>query len=923
MSSDIDKHIEMDDLKTKFIDTGLLFGSVLGVAAFIPGALAIFEIGFDSSHYIDIIVLLLFFIIYIFRKRIEIGIKSICIITGLFLFAFSDLYFFGILSINKSLVIVAMFLFFLNFQLKKTIFIFAGFSIIFAIIAFLHLTSDIGYDIDHNKRAANVNIWIITYILITIISFSVILLLREYYKRFAKLVNTLETKNKHIQENESKYTEIYNAASDAIIIYDMPGNILEVNQAMREMFKCKGDEYIGRKPAEFSEGIPPYDEENSKKMIKKAILEGEHSFDWRSKDLEGNVFWTKVTLKKTILQGEDRVLAIIKDIDIEKCFALELEKHKNNLEEIVNERTEELQALNEELNESNERLSQMFDDLEYQKSLVDEKEKRLHTIIFNQGEGLTIVDLEENIKFANKVMHEIFDVDDGQLIGRNFKKFIAGDDWELVLSQTEKRKQKLRSTYEIKISSATGRSKYVILSAAPDYDENGKVIGAIANFRDITERIQEQQKLQELNEELTTSNEELNEAYRRLKKLNQDIAIQKAIIEKNEKRLHTVIHNQGEGLGITDLDENFVFASDAAHRILEVPEGLLVGKNLKEFFDDSEWEKLLKETQNRKKGKRTTYELTVSLLNGKKKHLIVTGSPDYNENGEIVGTIANFRDISERIQKEQRMLELNEELEVMNEELYEANNELSYQKNELQKTLDKLKETQQQLIQSEKMATLGILAAGVAHEINNPLNFIMGGVTALDHMLKDEELEMEEIEEIIQAVKEGVRRASVIVAGLGTFSRQTNTFDDNCDLHKIIDNSLMILHNKIKYKVELIKKYHSEDIIIKANEGKLHQIFLNILTNAVQAIEKKGVITITTELKKDHVHLSFKDTGKGIKEEYLNKITDPFFTTKEPGEGTGLGLSIVLQIIEEHNGYISFNSQEGKGTDVIIQLPLN
>jgi PAS domain-containing protein len=104
----------------------------------------------------------------------------------------------------------------------------------------------------------------------------------------------------------------------------------------------------------------------------------------------------------------------------------------------VNERTEELQALNEELNESNERLSQMFDDLEYQKSLVDEKEKRLHTIIFNQGEGLTIVDLEENIKFANKVMHEIFDVDDGQLIGRNFKKFIAGDDWELVLSQTEK-----------------------------------------------------------------------------------------------------------------------------------------------------------------------------------------------------------------------------------------------------------------------------------------------------------------------------------------------------------------------------------------------------------------------------------------------------------------------------------------------------
>jgi len=257
-----------------------------------------------------------------------------------------------------------------------------------------------------------------------------------------------------------------------------------------------------------------------------------------------------------------------------------------------------------------------------------------------------------------------------------------------------------------------------------------------------------------------------------------------------------------------------------------------------------------------------------------------------------------------------------------------VNENLTFQKEELTNTLAALQKTQNQLIESEKMASLGVLTAGVAHEINNPLNFIQAGIYGIENFFEENPdcqtscNHHEEISTIIDRMKTGVSRVSGIVTSLNHFSRQQDTVNQQCDIQKIIDNCLLILNNQLKYKAEIIKKYTSENFTIYGNDGKLHQVFINILVNAIQAIDENGKIEITTSILGDNLITSIKDNGCGINEENLKNIFDPFFTTKEVGVGTGLGLSISYGIIKEHKGLIEYKSKIGIGTEAIITLPI-
>lgn len=257
----------------------------------------------------------------------------------------------------------------------------------------------------------------------------------------------------------------------------------------------------------------------------------------------------------------------------------------------------------------------------------------------------------------------------------------------------------------------------------------------------------------------------------------------------------------------------------------------------------------------------------------------------------------------------------------LNDTLVQTNEKLSVQKEKLEVALEERNESQKQLFLSEKMAAIGVLAAGLGHEINNPLNFIKGGLKILKESLETENPDQEEINTYFHTMEEGVRRCAAITKSLSNYSRQGGDLNEACDVREIVKSCLLILNHKLNDQIDILQTYQTDSLIARGNEGKLHQVFMNVLTNAIQAVDRKGSIEIKGGKKDAKIVVAILDNGVGISETNQAKMADPFFTTKGPKEGIGLGLSISYAIIEEHGGSISCRSKEGAGTEFIITLP--
>jgi signal transduction histidine kinase len=254
---------------------------------------------------------------------------------------------------------------------------------------------------------------------------------------------------------------------------------------------------------------------------------------------------------------------------------------------------------------------------------------------------------------------------------------------------------------------------------------------------------------------------------------------------------------------------------------------------------------------------------------------------------------------------------------------FSSEQELWKKNEELNATIVNLEVTQRQLFHAEKMAALGTLTAGVAHEINNPLNFIHAGTECIENYFDENIIEhKEKISPFVSAIQDGIKRVSAIVSNLKHFELKDDLQHGFCDINSILENCLSILHSNFSENIVLTKEYAREEYALKGNERKLHQAFLNVLTNAGQAILKSGHIQISTQLKDSHLVTTIRDTGTGISRENLSQVFNPFFTTKREGLGTGLGLTVSYNIIQEHRGFIQIASEEGKGTTATIGIPV-
>jgi len=280
-------------------------------------------------------------------------------------------------------------------------------------------------------------------------------------------------------------------------------------------------------------------------------------------------------------------------------------------------------------------------------------------------------------------------------------------------------------------------------------------------------------------------------------------------------------------------------------------------------------------------------------------------------------------------------------------QLSSAITELEQEKAAQRRLIDQLEDAQNQLLQSEKLASIGQLAAGVAHEINNPVGFVNSNFGALERYVDslfslidaygsaehaaeapairqriDYEFLKEDVAALFKESRDGLERVKRIVQDLRDFSRVDSSLEwQLANLHTCLDTTLSVATNEIKHKADVVKAY-GEIPEIQCLPSQLNQVFLNLMVNAAQAIAQHGTLTLATGAEEDWVWVAISDTGGGIAPEHQKRIFDPFFTTKPVGKGTGLGLSVSYNIIAKHNGRIEVESELGKGTTFRIWLPV-
>ena len=412
--------------------------------------------------------------------------------------------------------------------------------------------------------------------------------------------------------------------------------------------------------------------------------------------------------------------------------------------------------------------------------------------------------------------------------------------------------------------------------------------------------------VQKLYDELEISIDE------RTQQLQNEIEERKEIeqeLRDSEKRYRAVVDTQTELICRWEPNGILTFVNEAYCRYFLKDESQLIGKNFFKFIPKEDQERVKKHFAS----------LTVQQPVASHEHRVISPSGDirwmrwtnraiFDDQGQVIEMQDVGRDITARKLAE-----------------------------------EKVKEMQAKLSHTDKMAALGQLVAGVAHEVNNSINFISGALPSLSRNVaklkdvlaqkqadsapcettKSDEAEvLEEIDFLLKNINMGTDKAVKIVNDLRSFSSPQKEKGMLTDVHTVLDSILALLSYQYRDRIEIIKDFAADNSMVFCSPNHLSQVFMNIMLNGVQAISGEGLITILTRNNKATVMVTFRDTGCGIDQHIQHKIFEPFFTTKNLEDGTGLGLSISYGIIKNLHGEILVNSNEGEGTELTIVLPL-
>ncbi|MFW6358425.1 MAG: PAS domain-containing protein [Chroococcales cyanobacterium] len=605
--------------------------------------------------------------------------------------------------------------------------------------------------------------------------------------------------------------------------------------------------------------------------------------------------------------------------------------------------------------------------LKLTKSALEKEREFLNAVLDNLVEGVVACDSNGVLSLFNQATREFHGLPE---------KPLPADEWanyfdlylpdgetlmtteEIPLLQAFQGKRVVDS--EFIIAPKNGQKRVCLASGQPIINQQGKKLGAVVAIHDITERKQAEEARKKVNEELEKRvkerTQQLQEVIQELQQQIKERQEAQSAQQKSEQQLRAILDNAPTAIYLKDTESRLMLVNPLCAKILGFEPKAVYGKELYEYLPKEAADELREnDLKVLKQGKPLVSEEILPQEDGEHIYQSIK-FPIYNAEGLAYAIGGISTDITER--------KLADEQLKASEAKYKEIATLAETKaKELEKTLTELQQTQSQLLQSEKMAGLGQLVAGVAHEINNPVNFIHGNLVHTHDYIEDllglielyeavypeSEPEIEdEIEAIdLEFVKEdlpkalasmqvGTERIREIVKSLRTFSRLDEAEMKEVDIHEGIESTLLILQNRLKGKGDRqaikVSKDYGKIPLVDCYAGQLNQVFMNLISNGIDALEynrksespEDPTIRIATEIiDQKWVVIRISDNGTGIPEDVRSRIFDPFYTTKPIGKGTGLGLSISYQIVvDKHGGKLVCNSQPNQGTEFAIYLPI-